>query len=106
MAMQQRQFIQPYPPYGFMPQPVPAFNRPVSDKERYPCRACGVRGHWRNDGKCKPEDVQAHLAKLAAAVPSPMLSLPAPPSTGMERIGKICLTSSQSVFCAVHYCGW
>jgi hypothetical protein len=30
---------------------------------QHPCKACGVPGHWVRDGLCRPEDVQAKMAR-------------------------------------------
>jgi hypothetical protein len=45
--------------------PVPATR---DGKLLYACHACNVKGHWKGDGKCHPEDVRAHLARLSALV--------------------------------------
>ncbi len=28
---------------------------------QYPCHTCGVLGHWKKDGECKPADIAAHI---------------------------------------------
>jgi hypothetical protein len=33
------------------------------NKFRFPCKACGMPGHWVRDGLCRPEDVAAKLAR-------------------------------------------
>jgi hypothetical protein len=48
-----------------LPAPVPA---PRDGKALYACHACNVKGHWKGDGKCRPEDVRTHLARLSALV--------------------------------------
>jgi hypothetical protein len=63
------------------PRPVQAYNR-----TRYPCDACGVRGHWKAKDVCRPEDLQAYTAQLAlhappAAVALNLPALPPPPGT-------------------------
>jgi hypothetical protein len=62
-----------------LPQPVPA----VSARERYPCHNCGMRGHWRADNVCRPEDVRAHIARLSAMISGGQLALPSP--SGMSQ---------------------
>jgi hypothetical protein len=59
---------------GFVVQAMPAMPsmmlmgmRPSMDKSRFPCRGCGVAGHWLRDGLCKPEDVAAKIARDYAA---------------------------------------
>jgi len=32
----------------------------------YPCNCCGVMGHWKKDGQCKPADVAAYIQKRMA----------------------------------------
>ena len=66
-----------------LPQPVSA-----SPRERYPCHGCGVRGHWKGDGSCKPEDVRAHIARLSAMIAGQggqTGQLALPPPTGMSQ---------------------
>ena len=53
-------------------------------RQTFPCHTCNVRGHWKNDGACRPEDVRANLARLAAML-GPQLALPAPDGTGMSN---------------------
>lgn len=48
-----------------MPKPVPA-KMPRMDYT-FPCDACGIMGHWKREGKCKPEDVAKKLQMLATA---------------------------------------
>lgn len=48
-----------------LPAPVPAVNRRPPNFN-YPCDACGIYGHWKHQGVCKPADVQRQLARLAA----------------------------------------
>jgi len=59
--------------------------QPTDPRQRYPCHLCGVRGHWRADNACRPEDVRANLARLAAMIPAGQLALPAPADAGMSR---------------------
>jgi ribosomal protein L17 len=33
---------------------------------QYPCHACGVLGHWKKDGECKPADIAAHIKRRMA----------------------------------------
>jgi len=61
-----------------LPTPVPA--APDGGRYRFPCKACGVKGHWKNEGQCKPEDLQANIAKIVAMLPA-RLALPAPGSS-------------------------
>jgi hypothetical protein len=61
------------------PAPVPV---PRDGKSLYACHACNVKGHWKGDGKCRPEDVRADLTRLSALVH------PAP--TGTELIFICC----------------
>jgi hypothetical protein len=67
----------------YLPQPVPA-SPAASPRERYPCHACGIRGHWKGDGICRQEDVRAHIARLSAMISGGQLALP--PPTGMSQI--------------------
>jgi hypothetical protein len=62
------------------PRPVSAAN---PNRYRFACDACGVKGHWKAEGKCQPADVQAYAALLAASSPQQpeFLALPAPPGT-------------------------
>jgi hypothetical protein len=51
----------------------------ASQRQRYPCKACGKTGHWMRDGLCKPDDVAAEMARKYALfasgrVPSSMNS--------------------------------
>jgi hypothetical protein len=63
-----------------LPAPVPAVR---DGKSLYACHACNVKGHWKGDGKCRPEDVRAHLARLAALVhPAGGEEPPAPGTSG------------------------
>ncbi len=49
--------------------PVPAAaSRALDPQYAYPYHACGLKGHWKTYGKCKPEDMWAHLARLAALI--------------------------------------
>ena len=38
----------------------------ASQRQRYPCKACGMLGHWMRDGLCKPEDVALEMARKYA----------------------------------------
>jgi hypothetical protein len=58
--------------------PVPA---PRDEKSLYACHACNVKGHWKGDGKCRPEDVHAHLARLSALVHRAGVEEPPAPGT-------------------------
>ncbi len=65
-----------------LPALVPAAaSRAPDPRCAYPCHACGLKGHWKTDGKCKPEDVRAHLARLAALI-SPAAGETADDGTG------------------------
>jgi hypothetical protein len=35
----------------------------ASQRQRFPCKACGKFGHWMRDGLCKPDDVAAEMAR-------------------------------------------
>jgi len=61
-----------------LPLPVPAGNRRPPNFS-YPCDACGAYGHWKNQGLCKPVDVQRQLAKLAAMAAAVAPGTPPPP---------------------------
>jgi hypothetical protein len=72
-----------------MPAPVPATGANsaalgvrLPGRLRYPCDACGVKGHWKEDGQCKPEDIRKHIQALAAKVSQDVLALPPPGTTG------------------------
>ncbi len=68
------------PPLPALPAPVPA---PRDGKALYACHACLVKGHWKGDGKCRPEDVRVHLARLSALVhPAGREEPPAPGTSG------------------------
>jgi hypothetical protein len=65
------------------PRPVAAGN---NNKYRFPCDACGVKGHWKAEGVCKPEDLANYAALLnnaqyTVAPPTTYPALPAPPGT-------------------------
>jgi hypothetical protein len=63
-----------------LPAPVPAVR---DGKSLYACHACNVKGHWKGDVKCRPEDVRAHLARLSALVhPAGREEPPAPGTSG------------------------
>ena len=72
-----------------LPKPVSAKAAVADGRSIYPCNACNVLGHWRQDNKCRPADIQANLRRLAALLPAspagPQLALPAPSpsSSGM-----------------------
>ena len=54
-------------------------------RQVYRCNSCNVLGHWSQDNKCKPVDVQANLARLTALLAPPPAAAPEPtagPSTG------------------------
>jgi len=78
--MQYPQFLSFSPQFfsSLYPSPVSAMAQRERDRARFPCRACGVRGHWRADGKCKPEDVRAYMARLATLPIPGQLALPGP----------------------------
>jgi hypothetical protein len=40
--------------------------RMMAGKMIYPCHGCGVVGHWKKDGTCKPADIAAHIKKRMA----------------------------------------
>jgi hypothetical protein len=75
---------------------APPLPRPISAaRYRFPCDACGVRGHWKSENKCNPEDVKnfalylanTPLPATAAAPASTLPALPAPPgTTGMSYL--------------------
>lgn len=78
--LQQHMAALAFPGMGLgLPPPVAAMPRLLPDKERYPCRACRVRGHWKANGQCEPEDIQAHFARISSQVIPGQLTLPAPP---------------------------
>ena len=59
--------------------------KPFDARQVYRCNSCNVLGHWSQDNKCKPADMQANLARLTAllAPPPPAAAEPvAGPSTG------------------------
>jgi hypothetical protein len=66
------------------PRPVDTVN---PNHFRFPCDACRQKGHWKNEGMRKPEDIQAYAALLATSAPSGFPTLPAPPGTS----GRICV---------------
>ena len=47
-----------------LPLPVAAGRRPPNFN--FACDACGMFGHWKAQGVCRPADVQRQLARLAA----------------------------------------
>jgi hypothetical protein len=88
------------PPAGqlALPAPVPA---PHDGKAVYACHACNVKGHWKGDGKCRPEDVRAHLARLSTLVGSGALREPATPGTSGSGTELILSLSVICVCCNV-----
>ena len=59
--------------------------RTFDARQVYRCNSCNVLGHWSQDNKCKPADVQANLARLTALLAPPPASATEPaagPSTG------------------------
>ena len=59
--------------------------KPFDARQVYRCNSCNVLGHWSQDNKCRPADVQANLARLTTllAPPPPAATEPvAGPSTG------------------------
>ena len=59
--------------------------RPFDARQVYRCNSCNILGHWSQDNKCKPADVQANLARLTALLAPPPAAAPEPtagPSTG------------------------
>jgi hypothetical protein len=60
----QQQFQGPATGPSMMAMPM---TRPGADKFRYPCKGCGVPGHWLRDGLCRPEDVADKMARDYAA---------------------------------------
>ena len=58
---------------------------PFDARQVYCCNSCNVLGHWSQDNKCKPADVQANLARLTALLAPPPSAAAEPvagPSTG------------------------
>ena len=56
-------------------------------KDKYPCTACNKLGHWRDDNKCRPEDVRANLERLAALlVPRNQLAITGPSGSSGKRV--------------------
>lgn len=64
--------------------PTPVSAAPDAGKYRFPCTACNVRGHWKNEGKCRPEDLQANIAAIVAMMPSKPASGAGTGTTGKE----------------------
>ena len=56
------------PPVAAAPTP-PA--RTFDGRQVYRCNSCNQLGHWAQDNKCKPADVQANLARLTALLDPP-----------------------------------
>ena len=58
---------------------------PFDARQVYRCNSCNILGHWSQDNKCKPADVQANLARLSALLAPPPVAASEPvasPSTG------------------------
>ena len=65
--------------------------KPFDPRQVYRCNSCNVLGHWSQDNKCRPADVQANLARLTAllAPPPPAAAEPvAGPSTGKTEFDR------------------
>ena len=65
--------------------------KPFDARQVYRCNSCNVLGHWSQDNKCRPADVQANLARLTAllAPPPPAAAEPvAGPSTGKTEFDR------------------
>jgi hypothetical protein len=74
---QQLQYgAQQYGPYGVIPAAPAGFRLP--GRLHFPCDACGVKGHWREDGLYKPEEVHRHIQNLNLRLAQDLLGLPAP----------------------------
>jgi hypothetical protein len=54
-------------------------------RQLFPCHTCNKKGHWKDENVCRPEDIRANLARLAALVAPPQLALLAPSSQGMSN---------------------
>ena len=55
-----------------VPPPVAAPPaRSFDGRQVYRCNSCNQLGHWAQDNKCKPADVQANLARLTALLDPP-----------------------------------
>ena len=65
------------PPVAAPPTP-PA--RTFDGRQVYRCNSCNQLGHWAQDNKCKPADVQANLARLTALLEPP------PPPAGAAAV--------------------
>ena len=66
-------------------RPAAAPTKPFDARQVYRCNSCNVLGHWSQDNKCKPADVQANLARLTALLaplPPAATEPVAGPSTG------------------------
>ena len=49
---------------GYMGGQMSTFG--MSQRSKFPCKACGKMGHWMRDGLCKPDDVAAEMARQYA----------------------------------------
>ena len=67
--------VVPAPVAAVVPPPAPpaaaAPARPFDARQVYRCNSCNVLGHWSQDNKCRPVDVQANLARLTALLTPP-----------------------------------
>jgi hypothetical protein len=74
--------------------PIPM---PRVRKALYACHACNVKGHWKGDRKCRPEDLRAHLACLLALVHQAAVDPPAPgPSSSGTEVNCVHCSCSMS----------
>ena len=66
---------------------APAAAAQPAMKDKYPCTACNKLGHWRDDNKCRPEDVRANLERLAALlVPRNQLAITGPSGSSGKKV--------------------
>jgi hypothetical protein len=79
---QQSGFLPPQLPQGYNIAPPAAMASAMGPRlparMRFPCDACGVKGHWREDGLCKADDVRRHIQTLTLRLQQEQLALPAP----------------------------
>ena len=54
-------------------------------RQVFPCHVCNVKGHWKGDNACRPEDIRTNIARLAAMVGPPQLALPEHDGTGTSN---------------------
>ena len=66
---------------------APAAAAQPAMKDKYPCTACNKLGHWRDNNKCRPEDVRANLERLAALlVPRNQLAITGPSGSSGKKV--------------------